>query len=645
MPFNLRTSFSAYLIVLFSAICFVKVWGFRSVAIAQTSMSLLQVRCASSRISPSDGSMSVRSSQRNKASSKRRKSVSDETIISKRTAFLKSWLLHNENEFHSFSKDEADAIRESLLVWYRSNRRKLPWRGDEPPWGGSTIAFAAKASAVSSNKKQASLKEFFATSVVNLSATKRDEDVDAPDDHKKSFPVTAYGVWVSEIMLQQTRVEAVVPYWVRWMIRFPTVHDLALADEDAVNAHWAGLGFYRRARLLHSAAKYIVNDCNGALPENVQELLHLPGVGRYTASAIASIAFNVNVPVVDGNVCRVLARLRGIANNIKAPALKDNHGWDLAAQIVSAGDGSAPGEVNQAIMELGATYCAPGGTGLDENDPLKDFYFSTRIGREVLRAFDGNDLKQISELRYASSNAQQCSLCAHGGVAEVFDILEVELSKALESKASVSRENIASKCGHSSFPLSPPKLAKREEVLAVGALKWLGPNTMEPAWLLHRRPEKGLLAGQWEFPSVCVWTSETVKPKGKRKNSSDRVPIVSACVRRKALESLLRDVASTDKKFLDCWASAMSLKQCPVGEGPIEHIFSHVRHTMWIESVDLSQALSLSIMDGVQLACAGREMRWMTESQMKEVGVTSGVRKILKSLEQKNPKKRKNMVD
>ena len=167
---------------------------------------------------------------------------------------------------------------------------------------------------------------------------------------------------------------------------FPTVQDLAAADPETVNAMWAGLGFYRRARLLQSAAVVVTNDLEGVLPDTVEGLLLLPGIGPYTASAIASIACNVTVPVVDGNVCRVLSRLKGIANHIKAPKFKDVWGWTLAKQIVEAGDGSCAGQVNQALMELGATYCAPSGTGMEDGDPLRDYYWSTRLGREVAQA-------------------------------------------------------------------------------------------------------------------------------------------------------------------------------------------------------------------------------------------------------------------
>ena len=120
------------------------------------------------------------------------------------------------------------------------------------------------------------------------------------------------------------------------MHSFPTVHSLANATAEEVNSHWAGLGFYRRARLLHAGAKRVVSEYNGIVPNAVKELMKIEGIGRYTASAIASIAYGVEVPVVDGNVCRVLSRLTGVANHIKAGVLKDDLGWSLAERIIKA---------------------------------------------------------------------------------------------------------------------------------------------------------------------------------------------------------------------------------------------------------------------------------------------------------------------
>lgn len=209
------------------------------------------------------------------------------------------WVNHSDASYHHFTPNEAKVIRQSLLVWYRENRRKLPWRGDPlNECKGSTAGInnsKKKRSKVTGQGRQSSIKTFFKTNAEPPPPDEpRPDMVQSKDDEQGggSIKVSAYGVWVSEIMLQQTRVEAVIPYWIKWMNSFPTVQDLADATEEEVNSHWAGLGFYRRGRLLHQGAKHVVNELNGKIPETVDGLLELPGIGRYTASAIASIAFN-----------------------------------------------------------------------------------------------------------------------------------------------------------------------------------------------------------------------------------------------------------------------------------------------------------------------------------------------------------------
>lgn len=184
------------------------------------------------------------------------------------------------------------AVRARLLAWYDGNRRDLPWRENTDP----------------------------------------------------------YRIWVSEIMLQQTRVETATPYYERWLQHFPTLDDLARADVDAVLKQWEGLGYYSRARNLHGAARIVRERLAGVLPKTSDALKALPGVGDYTAGAIASIAYNESVPAVDGNVRRVLSRLF----DIEAPSAASVR--PLAAQLV---DPARPGDFNQALMELGATTCVP----------------------------------------------------------------------------------------------------------------------------------------------------------------------------------------------------------------------------------------------------------------------------------------------
>src|SRR5438128_2383362 len=173
------------------------------------------------------------------------------------------------------------------------------------------------------------------------------------DGHKRELPWRMshdpYHVWLSELMLQQTRVTAVLEHYQRFLKRFPTIECLARAQLSSVLAVWSGLGYYRRARMLHAAAKKVVKEFGGKLPARPGSLRTLPGIGRYTAAAIASIAFREPVAVVDGNVKRVLQRVLG-------ETLTGEELWGAAERVLSR---RRPGDFNQAIMELGATVCLP----------------------------------------------------------------------------------------------------------------------------------------------------------------------------------------------------------------------------------------------------------------------------------------------
>ncbi len=164
-----------------------------------------------------------------------------------------------------------------------------------------------------------------------------------------------YAVWVSEIMLQQTRVETVIPYFEKWMKRFPTIAALADASEQEVLNAWEGLGYYSRARNLHKAAKLVADNFNGQLPRDLTELRSLPGIGRYTVGAIASMAFGMDEPTLDGNLRRVFARLFDVSEFADSPA-GEKILWELAAQNLPKGEA---GDFNQALMDLGATVCLP----------------------------------------------------------------------------------------------------------------------------------------------------------------------------------------------------------------------------------------------------------------------------------------------
>jgi A/G-specific adenine glycosylase len=164
-----------------------------------------------------------------------------------------------------------------------------------------------------------------------------------------------YAIWIAEVMLQQTQITTVIPYYERWLARFPTVESLAAASLDEVLKLWEGLGYYSRARNLHAAAQRIVADHGGRLPDTVEALRALPGIGPYTAGAIASIAFGRRAPVLDGNAIRVLSRLVDLEGDVTETATKKAL-WSLAESLVPE---ARAGDYNQALMELGQRICVP----------------------------------------------------------------------------------------------------------------------------------------------------------------------------------------------------------------------------------------------------------------------------------------------
>ncbi len=172
-----------------------------------------------------------------------------------------------------------------------------------------------------------------------------------------------YAIWVSEIMLQQTQVKTVIPYWERWMQELPTIESLARASTEKIHKFWEGLGYYTRVRNLQRAAQQIVSERRGKFPEHFDDILALPGIGRYTAGAIASIAFNQPRPILDGNVIRVLTRIFGITANPREKRTNVKL-WQLADALVQHASRLTPhastcSHLNQSLMELGALICTP----------------------------------------------------------------------------------------------------------------------------------------------------------------------------------------------------------------------------------------------------------------------------------------------
>ncbi len=235
-----------------------------------------------------------------------------------------------------------------------------------------------------------------------------------------------YHVWVSEIMLQQTRVEAVKGYFDRFLTALPDIRALAEAPEETLLKLWEGLGYYSRVKNLKKAAQVVMKDYKGELPADYNKLCGLPGIGAYTAGAVASIAFGIPVPAVDGNVLRVTKRLAASFDDISKEKVKKELAKELEAIIPK----ERPGDFNQALMELGATVCLPNGKPLCEKCPLMHLCQAFRQG------------------------------------------IEMEL------------------------PVKPGKKVRRVEERTILLLEY------QERFALRKRPEKGLLAGLWEFPGL-----------------------------------------------------------------------------------------------------------------------------------------------
>ena len=265
-------------------------------------------------------------------------------------------------------QERLAATAAPLLDWYEKNKRDLPWRRTRDP----------------------------------------------------------YKIWVSEIMLQQTRVAAALPYYLRWMEELPDVNALAAVEEERLMKLWQGLGYYSRARNLQRAAKVIVEELDGRFPDTWEELRKLPGVGDYTAGAVASIAFGRRVPAVDGNVLRVAARVADIRENIMDTKVRRRLSELMAAAVPS----DRPGTYNQALMDLGATVCLPNGKPLCDACPLSTLCEAHRLGLEE------------------------------------------------------------------ALPVREKKASRRVEELTVYLL------VRDGRVALRKRPDRGLLAGLWEFPHV-----------------------------------------------------------------------------------------------------------------------------------------------
>lgn len=442
-----------------------------------------------------------------------------------------------KNEYN-FNEQESNYFREELLKFYYSKRRLLPWRGD-------TV-----------------------------------DGIVPPSP-------SAYGTWVSEIMLQQTRVETVISYWHRWMEKFPTIQKLAEATQEDVNVLWAGLGYYRRAKSLLECAQKVVKEYNGILPQTTKDLLKLPGIGEYTAGAISSIAYGQKEALVDGNVVRVLSRIRAIKYEKDSKDMS-NTAWKLARQIV---DSEHPGDFNQALMELGATVCKPTSPSCDLC-PV----------RNICTA------KQIETVL---SNKSKNTL------------FNTESSKLSESQIELLPNDVTY------FPTKATKLGPREVILSVVVFQQISNNSKK--YLFVKRPNEGLLANQWEFPNVIKW-EEGKKSKKNDEPKSEKIPSFTESELWEPFPSFLTDLGFQWNKddINDEMNSHSSMK--PTSKlkryDPIVHVFSHQKHTMHVAEYEVDVKSKDNILDHE----LKREMKWMTKDEIISAGVTTGCKKIIETV-------------
>jgi len=285
------------------------------------------------------------------------------------------------------------------------------------------------------------------------------------DENKRELPWRTesprdpYKVWVSEIMLQQTRVEAVKSYYMNWMEHFPDISSLAVAGEDEVMRQWQGLGYYSRARNLHMAAREVMETCGGRVPETREEIRKLKGVGDYTAGAVLSMAYGKRETAVDGNVLRVFARVYKIEENILSSVVKK----EITVLVEARQDPLRPGDFNEALMDLGATVCIPGQPRC-EVCPLKAVCMAKAAGLEC----------EIP-LRVTKKEVPVETVTVF-----VVKIKEEAAGQEMEKGRAVEKNN-------------------GKPVSGKGGQKCEGNGTC--LFLLHRRPSTGLLAGMWEFPN------------------------------------------------------------------------------------------------------------------------------------------------
>ncbi len=380
----------------------------------------------------------------------------------------------------AYKERDVAQLRENLLLWYGKERRMLPWRGDE-----YTI-----------------------------------ENAETGVTEKFKRERSAYGTWVSEIMLQQTRVETVIGYWHRWMTRFPNVAVLAQASPEEVNQLWSGLGYYNRAQRLLQGAQDVLAKHGGELPSSIEKLQSIPGIGPYTAGAISSIAFDKVEPLVDGNVVRVFSRLRAITSEDKSKEM-ENQCWSLAKQVVDPED---PGSFNQALMELGATVCKPTNPNCTAC-PVRDLC-AARILTKVRESQVIVDCDEPAPTTAAATAANWDVELPRSVTDFPFKTAkkaprELVLSVAVFVSTFVEKENASSDCS-TGVLASSLEDGEGAHIDDAGKTAGDGASSVEK-YLFVKRPVGGLLQNQWEFPNVVLYEQKNSSGAGSKKQGKGKV--------------------------------------------------------------------------------------------------------------------------
>ncbi|PSR75480.1 DNA glycosylase [Coniella lustricola] len=481
------------------------------------------------------------------------------------------------------------------------------------------------------------------------------KDYQDADELRRAQTQRAYEVFISEIMLQQTRVKVVIGYWTRWMQKWPTIYDLAKATEDEVMSVWRGLGYYSRCKRILAACKLIVehSDWRGLMPYDVNTLkTQVPGVGPYTAGAISCIVFGRPAPMVDGNVLRVLSRQLGLLVDTKtdktainliwacAAALVETVSLDMAAAEEDNGSGKpqptdGPGKWGQALMELGSTICTPQPNCLacpitatcrayQEGETIA----ATPIPRpNVAKQPDPLDVEDLCHLCEPFECLADTETAAEPTTPVIKKAKQTSLSAFFAPGSSEASEKKASRVSHASaalskiaishaqkFPVKTAKKAVPEQETLVCAIQ----RADSKMYLIQKRPNTGLLAGMWEFPSHIL------------PEMNDSTPTARKRIAREFAASLFRQ---DDDDSATAAVSQEQLRHNLVyhGElGTVPWVFSHLKLRMHV------QLFTLSDVPKTFPATSSVKCRWASSEAVEGETMGTGMRKCWKLVADKD---------